>query len=83
MSLGEDLKQARMMGATDRIEDLECAILKVQQVDAVFIYVVSLERMKRTEADGCAEEAKQYRKGTMEARSALPQLDLGGLWVGK
>ena len=38
--------QAQMMGATDRIEDLECAILKVQQVDAVFIYVVSLERMK-------------------------------------
>ena len=34
------------MGATDHIEDLECAILKVQQVDAVFIYVVSLEHMK-------------------------------------
>ena len=83
MSLGEDLKQARMLGAIQRVHELERAILKVQQVDAEFVYVVNLERMKRAEADGRTEEAEQYRQGAMEARNALPQFNLDGLWVGK
>jgi hypothetical protein len=83
MSLGEDLKQARMLGAIQRVHELERAILKVQQVDAEFVYVVNLERMKRAEADGRTEEAEQYRQGAMEARNALPQFNLNGLWVGK
>ena len=83
MRLREDLKQARMLGATQRVHELERAILKVQQVDAEFVYVVSLERMNRAEAEGRTEEAEQYRQGAMEARSALPQFNLDGLWVGK
>jgi hypothetical protein len=83
MSLGEDLKQARMMGATQRVHELERAILKVQQVDAEFVYVVSLELMKRAEAEGRTEDAEQCRQGAMEARRALPQFKLDGLWVGK
>lgn len=83
MSLGEDLKQARMLGAIQRVHELERAILKVQQVDAEFVYVVNLERMKRAEPDGRTEEAEQYRQGAMEARNALPQFNLDGLWVGK
>jgi hypothetical protein len=49
----------------------------------LFVYVANLERMKRAEADGCTEEAEQYRQGAMEARNALPQFNLNGLWVGK
>jgi hypothetical protein len=83
MSLRDDIKQAKMRGATQRVHELEHAILKIQQMDAEFVYVVSLERMNRAEAEGRTEEAELYRQGAMEARSALPQFNLDGLWVGK
>jgi hypothetical protein len=83
MNLREELKQARMLGATQRVHELERAILKVQQVDAEFIYAVSLERMNQAEAEGRTKDAEEYRLKAMEARSALPQFNLDGLWVGK
>ena len=83
LSLRDELKQARKLGATLRVRELERSILKVQQVDAEFVYAVSLERMHAAEADGRSEDAAKIRDQAMEARSALAQYNLDGLWVGK
>ena len=66
-----------------RIQDLEKAIMKTQQVDAEFVYTVSLERKELAERSGNMFEAQHYHERAMEARSALPQFNLEGLWVGK
>lgn len=83
MNLRQELKQARQLGATHRVHELERAILKVQQVDAEFVYAVNMERMETAKQEGRDEEAEQFQEYAMEARSALPQFGLDGLWVGK
>ena len=47
------------------------------------MYQVSLERMEAATRAGLTEEAEIYRAEAKEARSALPQFQLEGLWVGK
>jgi len=83
MSLREELQQARQLQATRRVQELEQAILKVQQVDAEFVYSVNLERMETAQLQGRMEDYERYHDDAMEARSALPQYNLDGLWVGK
>lgn len=83
MSLREELDTARQLQATSRVQELERAILKAQQVDAEFVYEVSLERMKAAQVQGRVHEAEQYRQEAMLARKSLPQFNLEGLWVGK
>jgi len=63
--------------------------MKTQQVDAEFVYeystvyAVSLERLQLAQRDGNFREASFHRQRAMEARAALPQFNLEGLWVGK
>lgn len=83
MSLREELQQARSLQATRRAHELEQAILKVQQVDAEFVYRINLERMHAAQEEGRDEDYERYHETAMEARSALPQYNLDGLWVGK
>jgi hypothetical protein len=66
-----------------RVHELEQAIMKTQQVDAEFVYAVSLERQELAEQAGNVLEASRYHQMAMEARAALPQFNLEGLWVGK
>lgn len=66
-----------------RIHELERTILKAQQLDAEFIYQVALERMEAASQAGLHMEAEKYRKEAQNARQALPQFNLDGLWVGK
>ncbi|MGK3734404.1 MAG: hypothetical protein ACI8RD_000885 [Bacillariaceae sp.] len=66
-----------------KVYELERSIMKTQQVDAEFVYTVSLERKELAEQDGNMFDAQRYHELAMEARSALPQFDLEGLWVGK
>lgn len=79
----EELQQARTYGATRRVQQLEQAILQIQQVDAEFVYAVNLERMEMAQQQGRLDDYERYKKDAMEARSALPQYNLDGLWVGK
>jgi len=66
-----------------KVQKLERAIMKTQQVDAEFVYTVSLERIELAEQDGDIFNAQRYHELAMEARAALPQFNLEGLWVGK
>jgi len=66
-----------------KVQELERSIMKTQQVDAEFVYTVSLERKELAEQDGNMFDAQRFHELAMEARSALPQFDLEGLWVGK
>jgi Cyclin D1 binding domain len=66
-----------------RVHELEQAIMKTQQVDAEFVYTVSLERRELAEQAGNLLEASRHHQTAMEARAALPQFNLEGLWVGK
>lgn len=67
----------------ERVHELEQAIMKTQQVDAEFVYTVSLERQELAEREGNLLEASRFHETAMEARAALPQFNLEGLWVGK
>lgn len=83
LSLRQELEYARKLDATDRVQQLERAILKAQQVDAEFIYEVSLERIDVAQKLGNFQDAERFRKEATMARQALPQFNLDGLWVGK
>mmetsp|Transcript_11574 Transcript_11574/g.24550 ORF Transcript_11574/g.24550 Transcript_11574/m.24550 type:complete len:397 (+) Transcript_11574:310-1500(+) len=78
-----ELQEARRNGDGPRVKDLERAIMKTQQVDAEFVYTVSLEREELAHQDGDVLEAQRFHQKATEARSALPQFQLEGLWVGK
>jgi hypothetical protein len=83
MNLRQELQNARASQDLRRVQALEKAILKVQQVDPEFMYVVALERMDAAKQNGNLEEAQLYEQQAMEARAALPQFQMSGLWVGK
>ena len=78
-----ELQEARRNDDADRVRDLERAIMKTQQVDAEFVYTVSLERQQLAQQAGDLFAAQRFHEKAMEARAALPQFQLEGLWVGK
>lgn len=78
-----ELQEARRNGDIGRVNDLERAIMKTQQVDAEFVYTVSLERQELAMQAENALDAQRFHAKAMEARSSLPQFQLEGLWVGK
>lgn len=78
-----ELQEARRSGTMDKVRELERAIMKSQQVDAEFVYICSLERMEMAQQEGRFQDAEKYRYLAYDARAALPQFNLEGLWVGK
>jgi hypothetical protein len=85
LDLQQELTLARNSITQDvtAIEKLERSILSAQQVDAEFIYTVATDRMQAAAAAANFEEVDKYRRQAAEARLALPQFNLEGLWVGK
>ena len=83
LNLHQELQTARSTLDTERVAELEQAIWQAQQVDAEFVYTVSKERADAAERAGRANQAAEYRREAKRARSALPQYNLEGLWVGK
>jgi hypothetical protein len=83
MAMRLELQEARCSGSKPLVRALEKAIMNAQQVDAEFVYIVSLERQELAEKKELFQEAENYNKKAMEARSALPHFNLDGLWVGK
>jgi hypothetical protein len=79
----QELREAGRSQDTIAVEKLERAIVQAQQVDAEFMYTVATERMQAAAAAAQHDEADKYRKQAAEAREALPQFNLEGLWVGK
>lgn len=78
-----DLVDAKEKRDATRIQDLTKALHESKNLDAEFIYSSCLEQAETAEKMGVLDEAKEYRKEAMEARSCLPQFQLSGLWVGK
>lgn len=78
-----ELQEARRSGSQEQVRELERAIMKAQQVDAEFVYIVSLERMELAQQEGRFQDAEKYRYMAYDARANLPQFNLEGLWVGK
>jgi hypothetical protein len=78
-----ELQEARRSASKLRVRELEREIMKAQQVDAEFVYTVSLERQELAEQKGIFQDAEKHKVQAEEARSALPQFNLEGLWVGK
>jgi len=83
MAMHLELQEARRTEDVGRVRDLERAIMKTQQVDAEFVYTVSLERKELALQAGNALDAQRFHEKALEARSSLPQFQLEGLWVGK
>jgi hypothetical protein len=83
LELRQELDEARSKKQKKRVRRLERVILRAQMRDPDFIYEVSLERMETAQRAGLFAEAERYRQEAKLARSALPQFNLDGLWVGK
>lgn len=83
MAMHLELQDARRTEDVGRVRGLEQAIMKTQQVDAEFVYTVSLERQELALQAGNALDAQRFHEKALEARSSLPQFQLEGLWVGK
>lgn len=83
LALRLELQEARRSGSAEEARELEQKIMKAQQVDAEFVYTVSLERMELAQQEGRFQDAEKFRYLAYDARSALPQFNLEGLWVGK
>jgi hypothetical protein len=83
LGLQEELHEARRLQDTPQVARLERAIVSAQHVNAEFMYTVSTERMLVAQAAGKHEQAEVFRNEADLARSALPQFNLSGLWVGK
>lgn len=83
MDMREQLIEARKKGMKGLVNKLEREIVMAQAKDAEFVYAVSLERMEAALSAGLKSEAEEYERDAMAARSALPQFNLEGLWVGK
>lgn len=83
LSLSQELQQSRQKNDHKRVNELEQAIWHAQQVDAEYVYQVSNQRARVAEASNLAREAHEHRREAKRARSALPQFNLEGLWVGK
>jgi hypothetical protein len=66
-----------------RRQEVLAAMLRAQQVDAEFVYENSLLQQQWAEWEGDARKAEQYAVEARNARLALPQFQLEGLWVGK
>jgi hypothetical protein len=78
-----ELQEARRTRNMNLVKELESRIMQAQQVDAEFVYTVALERLEIAEQRGRFQEAEKRRQQAKEARNALPQFNLEGLWVGK
>lgn len=78
-----ELQEARRSGSKEQVRDLERSIMKAQQVDAEFVYTVSLERMELAQQEGRFQDAEKFRYLAYDARAAMPHFNLEGLWVGK
>jgi Cyclin D1 binding domain len=78
-----ELQEARRSGTMEKVRELEKTIMKSQQVDAEFVYICSMERMELAQQEGRFQDAEKYRYLAYDARAALPQFNLEGLWVGK
>lgn len=83
LGMRQSLHDARSVGDTKNVRKLTRAILAAQQRDAEFMYQVALERMEAASHAGLLLEAETYRVEAEQARAALPQFQLEGLWVGK
>jgi Cyclin D1 binding domain len=77
------LQKAREKDDARKMNSIAQSILKIQQMDAEFIYQVSLERLEAASRAGLKVEAESYRQEALLARSALPQFNMGGLWIGR
>mmetsp|Transcript_21884 Transcript_21884/g.54094 ORF Transcript_21884/g.54094 Transcript_21884/m.54094 type:complete len:339 (+) Transcript_21884:126-1142(+) len=83
MAMRLELQEARRTGSELLVRALEQSIRNAQQSDAEWIWAVETERQVKAEEKGRFHEAEKHRKLATEARNALPQFGLEGLWVGK
>lgn len=83
MAMKLELQEARRSGSKLLVRALEQAIIQAQQVDAEFVYTISKERQAMAEEKAQFEEAEKHGRQAKEARNALPQFGMEGLWVGK
>jgi len=78
-----DLKEAREQGDIPKLRELVDALEDSKMMDAEQVYSSSIDKMEISESKGLTDDAEKYRKDSLQAREALPQFQLGGLWVGK
>lgn len=98
LQLKQQLQDARFLASSSKVADhdddddnhptrvvqqLERAVLQAQQVDAEFVYTVASDKLQLARRNGNPFLAAKYQRQANEAKQALPQFQLHGLWVGK
>ena len=83
INLEAELEVAADEKDTESIQHITRALQESKAMDAEHCYMIALENLKIAEKNGNQDEASEYRKAALLARSCLPQFQLNGLWVGK
>ncbi|KAL3945629.1 MAG: hypothetical protein SGBAC_000285 [Bacillariaceae sp.] len=83
MAMRLELQEARRTGSKIHVRALEQSIRNARESDAEWIWTVEQEYQVKAEEEGRFHEAEKHRRLAMDARNALPQFGLEGLWVGK
>lgn len=63
--------------------DIRKRLRKLQEQDPEIMYRMQMAKGLAAQRDGRMEDAEQYIRKALAARSCLPQYNLEGLWVGK
>jgi hypothetical protein len=63
--------------------DIRKRLRKLEQQDPELMYRIQMTKGLVAQRDGRMEDAEQYIRKALAARSRLPQYNLEGLWVGK
>ena len=82
-NMKQSLYKARQEQDIVQIQQLTCAILAAQQLDAEYIYTSSLIKQQQAKETGLYDDAARYAQEAQQARDSLLQFSLSGLWVGK
>lgn len=82
-NMKQSLYTARQTQDIVQIQQLTCAILAAQNLDAEYIYTVSLQQQQQAIQTGRYDDAARYAEDAHWARESLLQFALSGLWVGK
>jgi hypothetical protein len=70
-------------GNREHESDIRKRLRKLEQQDPELMYRIQMTKGLVAQRDGRMEDAEQYIRKALAARSCLPQYNLEGLWVGK
>lgn len=75
--------ERRSSATNDDASAVDELVRRSRRRDAGYVYAKALDASREAMAEGRGEDAAEFRRVAMDARSCMPEFNLEGLWVGK